>query len=747
MTMSEMESGNEYTLADLFGGENKIVIPDLQRDYCWGNKAYDKENKAHELVSNFVTSLIDLFNKNRHDKFTLGLIYGFEQPKFHIQLCDGQQRITTLFLLLGMLNRKTDGKFQKYLISDFELKEDDKEPYLQYAIRESTLYFLSDLICQFFLNTSLDPKDIKQEDWYFKEYDLDASIISMIEALILIEKRLSEETNLNFADFGNFILNNLQMIYYNMGNRVQGEETFVVINTTGEPLTATENLKPIFVNNLPPEKQQEASKDWEDWETFFWLHRKGEGSKNNDTADKGFLEFFRWLILLNTKDKEVFDAVVKGNQVNIDELQLQDIRDYFDIVKFAFTESIVFPHNKDWLAPENMNSQIDWFRILPVIEYIKRFGKGNERNIIRVKKFFKNMSRNANVGRDIANMLPLVIRIIKELPSADIASVINMNVSKTLLTDEEWLKFKLYKEAGSREELENCFWKEEDHKVWDGEIMPILEWSGKENFDFEMFKKYSCVSSILFHDKMNYTELDTTRRTLLTLNLHGYPRIFRGNTNYSFCWYYSDWKTLINDNKSEFKLFFDELLDKDREAVYVEQERMIKNNPIDKDYDEFVKIPELLEYCCEKNIQWDYEQKCWILMAGSKRNGSHANLKSYRLYLDLQKNKFWNEDIWKLDFYYYENTCCCFDCKYKSVAIDILFSETLEGMDTYSLLLFKREEREEGKEELYPFADFCNLEWREDPSVDYYRYESQLLSKEAIIEKLREVMCKIESIN
>lgn len=42
-------SGNEYNLSQLFGGDNKIVIPDLQRDYCWGDNAFvssnDKETK------------------------------------------------------------------------------------------------------------------------------------------------------------------------------------------------------------------------------------------------------------------------------------------------------------------------------------------------------------------------------------------------------------------------------------------------------------------------------------------------------------------------------------------------------------------------------------------------------------------------------------------------------------------------------------------------------------------------------
>ena len=33
-------SGETYTLAELFSGNRKIIIPDLQRDYCWGNSVH-----------------------------------------------------------------------------------------------------------------------------------------------------------------------------------------------------------------------------------------------------------------------------------------------------------------------------------------------------------------------------------------------------------------------------------------------------------------------------------------------------------------------------------------------------------------------------------------------------------------------------------------------------------------------------------------------------------------------------------
>ena len=174
-------SGNEYSLSDFFGGDTKVIIPDLQRDYCWGDKAVVdvKSKKTRELVTDFVKNIIDLFENEYNTILTMGLVYGYEQPHNHIQICDGQQRLTTLFLLLGVINTKAGGCFDDYLISKEE-RNDDFEPHLQYAIRESTLYFLSDLARNVFISQNTSITDIKASNWYFNEYDFDASIQSMV---------------------------------------------------------------------------------------------------------------------------------------------------------------------------------------------------------------------------------------------------------------------------------------------------------------------------------------------------------------------------------------------------------------------------------------------------------------------------------------------------------------------------------------------------------------------------------------
>lgn len=288
-------SGEEYNLRELFGGKAKIVIPDLQRDYCWGLETYDRDKKAQgELVTQFINGLMEEYKSEHNDFMSLGLLYGYESPKGQIQLCDGQQRLTTLFLLLGVLNRMASSQeLEPLLMSNFE-QADDQEPQLLYAIRESTLYFLSDLTYHYFLNKN--KLSIKEAEWYYSEYEQDASIQAIIGAVHTIEVLL-DKFNKDLKDFSYFIINNLRFVYFDMSDRQHGEETFVVINTTGEPLTATENLKPILIGNISESNRKQRSDEWEEREEWFWKHRDKENEYTSDGLSSNFYTWY-WQIQL-----------------------------------------------------------------------------------------------------------------------------------------------------------------------------------------------------------------------------------------------------------------------------------------------------------------------------------------------------------------------------------------------------------------------------------------------------------------
>ncbi len=553
-----LESGHEYSLKQLFNGKNKIVIPDLQRDYCWGDKAWNKDaNNYTELVSGFVSNLISAFKENSEGKLTLGLIYGYENPHFTIQLCDGQQRLTTLFLLVGMINRKTDANnFKELLISEAELA-DDREPNLQYAIRESTLYFLSDLVCEFFLNNDVKVEDIQKKDWYFKEYELDASIQSMISALKTIEIKLS---NIDYLKFGKFIIDNLQMLYYDMGHRTRGEETFVIINTTGEPLTATENLKPIMIGNINIDSlRKKAAKEWEDREEWFWQNRK----TNEQTSDEALKDFFIWYWQIHLlqekswKDKKSFslnpNELFQKKPIAAEQVEIQDLSRWeecknLDLVHKCFKAlELLVEKCKDEKIEKVLRSinneeiSLSWFRsskvsldvVLPLIAYVTKFENPQNLNqfVRRIRKnyFDKQLKLRENNFLDWRYIIQIINSSITEeaILKFETKNGNNFKLISNVSLNEWYNVDEKYKDVLKKDnEIEIEQW--EDHDELNGDLTILWQANGDNVLRYdkisELYQAFSILSDCLKEEKSKSNPILSNYFRLYKL-LIGYPAI------------------------------------------------------------------------------------------------------------------------------------------------------------------------------------------------------------------------------
>ena len=65
MENRELISNEYHSLSELFSGEDKkIIIPDFQRDYCWGDKTHGGKNDS-DIISGFLDTLIEEFNSNK----------------------------------------------------------------------------------------------------------------------------------------------------------------------------------------------------------------------------------------------------------------------------------------------------------------------------------------------------------------------------------------------------------------------------------------------------------------------------------------------------------------------------------------------------------------------------------------------------------------------------------------------------------------------------------------------------------
>ncbi len=746
----DFNTGENYTLSKLLSGNHRIIIPDLQRDYCWGDETHT--DQKIELVSGFLHSLMEQFESSENSKLNLGLIYGYEIPQNHIQLCDGQQRLTTLYLLIGMLHKKTDA-FRRFLISDFEYENDDKEPYLQYAIRESSLYFLSDLVCHFFVDDKeLRVEKIKEADWYFHDYDLDPSIQSMLNALSIMEDILNKKDQGWAKAFGDW-LTQLTFMYVDMGDRRKGEETFVVINTTGEPLSATQNLKPLIINakinnpdNNNKENRNNIAEEWEEIETWFWKHR----SNGNDTAEVGFKEFLRWITMLHAgKDelgKDELKRILSAGTYTfpIEKISFSEIYSYWMVVKLLSNNEDFL--TEDYLSPKDkILSQIECFLLLPLIAYCKRrkITDVEDRNLLRLYHFVENLSRIDKVQKAVNDLVEDVISIANSYEDlielvGNIRDNSDPRISKIILSDEEKLKLKILRDNPTeREKIEEAFWEAQKHPIWSGEILPLVEWSmEKGQFCVDMFIDYMNRFNATFEGNCD-GNIDKVRRALLTRGLKDYPRIFSGNQNYSFGWKWSDWKDLINDNKDAFKSFFDEL--KQGQTL----DEMINNYDPSGEWAEFVHKEYLLSYCEQKNIREDGCGGWYLVKRIYATTMCHSQTHHLWAYLDDKYKALdwqlmcpnWKPQILQEGNVLIENNS-------DNLVFDIFYENKGDNKHVWNITFFKK--NDEVKHSLEKYIDATRWFWngeRYETNVDFSPKGSY--DHPNVLEFLQDIIAKI----
>ncbi len=520
-----LTSGESYSIKEIFSGNNKIVVPDMQREYCWAYTLSEQNNKS--LVENFI---FDITQNLNDEELQMGLLYGYECPKDDIQLCDGQQRLTTLYILIGILRRKINegdlkNALQNILISDFEL-EDDREPRLQYAIRESTLFFLRDLVYYYFLKKEKPFQDgrnaIKKEFWYFDEYNFDPSIKNILKAIDIIEGLLKE---VDIETLANRVISRIHFLYFDMMNRNHGEEQFVVLNTTGKPLTTTENLKPKFLGSLDNKsilsdkggktEQKYYSDLWEEWEHFFYVNKH----KDHQTADNGLNEFFRWIFIIeNTQiNQPIYSSKENYNEAqlalstniynlydNVNNTKLLDkIHSYFKTIEqLSNIDSLL----KRFLFQKFSLSQIQCLEFLPILCFAENYKSDiSGRNLIRIIHFFKSKALIENISKASITTVIECISIVKLMilnNYQDLVDIINHTheISKSILNPVEIFKLNILKSNPSnRIDWEKLFWKTENYKSSSGDIeflfsaINISVNSNEFNLDINSFEKAALI--------------------------------------------------------------------------------------------------------------------------------------------------------------------------------------------------------------------------------------------------------------
>ena len=226
-----MASNNLKTLPEIFISNKTFRIPDYQRGYAWGEKQ----------LNDFWN---DLANLNETRVHYTGMITVEEKNKNIYYVIDGQQRLTTIIILLKVLLDKFEDKWigdengyeKEDLIKTFLFKKSGKEQKVTKPIfgyekdNPSDCYFkkkileIEDSNCDSINYESIYTKNLSNAKKFFEE-KIKKFSQKEIEQLILK------------------VLNQLKFNLYELDDELDEFVTFEIMNNRGKPLTTLELLK------------------------------------------------------------------------------------------------------------------------------------------------------------------------------------------------------------------------------------------------------------------------------------------------------------------------------------------------------------------------------------------------------------------------------------------------------------------------------------------------------------------------
>lgn len=246
---------NELKINRIFNGDSSFVIPRNQREYVW------EEKNWRELADNILYIQKNLENKRNLSHFIGSFV--FHQNRDEYTIIDGQQRITTIMIMLAAIcaiqNEIDDidefGRTKQYLLGDIGLStqyqrlRNEMLPNLKLIISQTTEYRENIEKTGIFNIISLSTqknsdKLLKECFWFF--YNL------FIEYSNKSSKKLVEIRT---------IILDMKVIHIISEDELDCYEVFEVLNARGVSLKDGELLKNYIFKYVQPKYDLDIAKE------------------------------------------------------------------------------------------------------------------------------------------------------------------------------------------------------------------------------------------------------------------------------------------------------------------------------------------------------------------------------------------------------------------------------------------------------------------------------------------------------
>lgn len=264
--MAQKIESDKLFVKDIF--KKWYRIPEYQRPYVWGSdqviEMLDDVYRAHEsnpATQYFLGSMV-LKKSDKHDGTTKYEEY---------DLLDGQQRLTTLFLITAVVRDLTpesnESRVKTCHDSIFQMANpDDNVPErirIVFDIRDKVRDFVNEYV-------KTDGGTLKEEDFkqILKRSDEDISIRNMSNAILTIHSFFNNGNSID--DFFPFLRSNVLMIYVAAEELEDAFHLFTVMNNRGVKLRNSDILKAENLAKIADDvARTKYAKKWESIEEYF----------------------------------------------------------------------------------------------------------------------------------------------------------------------------------------------------------------------------------------------------------------------------------------------------------------------------------------------------------------------------------------------------------------------------------------------------------------------------------------------
>lgn len=420
--MSAAIKGKEYPLSKIFSSEFDYDIPSYQRPYAW----------TEEQTGKLFDDIYDAYNDKElsEDNYFLGSIVLIKDEfHSHADVIDGQQRLTTLTILLAVIASKMSGKnrstLEKYIIEEGnDLEGREPMPRLRIRKRDNAFFenYVQGIKIQELIN--LDPQ----------KQDTEAKGNIILNARLLLNK-----VNDNFTtpeelfDFCKFLVTKCFLVTVSTSSEQSAYRVFSVMNSRGLSLLATDIIKATVIGAIDEDKRDAYTQKWENLET--------------DLGRDGFNDLFGQIRMISLKRNQKKTLQEEFLKEVLPKLDHNVATKFIDKTLDPYALSYLVIKNAEYTSTEDadsVNGTLRWLNRIdntdwvPVAMYYYIHHK-DETELLA--GFFKKLERLAASMRatswDIHQRVQRYAKILTELESTACATY----GSEIELSDDEKSKF------------------------------------------------------------------------------------------------------------------------------------------------------------------------------------------------------------------------------------------------------------------------------------------------------------------